>query len=69
VSARRKAWTLRQLHGNVLGGLRGLLKGDVLRHAGIASVLATRKPIIMPSCASVCGPVQFQSGFTVSLGE
>lgn len=58
-----------QFVGSIFGGLRGLLKGDVAFHAGMASAFATRRPMIIPNRASVCGPVQFQSGFTVSLGE
>jgi len=38
-----------QFAGRVFGGLRGLLKGEVVRHIGIASVFATRKPMIMPT--------------------
>ena len=45
---------------------RGLLNGDVAFHEGIAVAFATRNPINIPTCASVVGPLQFQSAFTVS---
>ena len=46
-----------------------LLKGDDWRQAGHRIGIRDAQTDNHPNLASVCGPVQFQSGFTVSLGE
>lgn len=68
------AFSLRRDHyayGSGGAGLsvpRSRLKTDAGNHEGIASSLATRKPITSISDAIVRGPLQSQSGRTTSVG-